>query len=72
MGGMFKAPKPPEEDPEIKQMREQERIKAEADRTRALQDQLKTEGRIRSDSSGIRSLLGSLFGGRVRSLLGAG
>jgi hypothetical protein len=71
---MFKAPKPPQEDPKTKALREAELVRSEADRIAALQDQLGTETRIRNRSFGLRSLLGPLAGGNrfVRSLLGTG
>jgi hypothetical protein len=63
-----------QEDPELKRMRDAERRRAEEDRTRATQQQLGQETQLRSQSGGIRSLLGSLGTGRrgLTSLLGSG
>lgn len=73
MGALLKSPKGPAEDPQIKALRDQEQIRAEADKTRATQEQLSVETRLRNKSFGLRSLLGPLMGGnRIRSLLGAG
>ena len=71
---LFKTPSVPKEDPAITALRNQEQARAEEDRLRATQDQLRTETRIRSRTGGLRSLLGPLTGGNraLRSLLGAG
>lgn len=74
----MKAPKVqvPQEDPAVKAMREAEQRRAEADKLSATQLQLQDETRRRSQSSGIRSLLGPLGAGSMgmqrRSLLGSG
>lgn len=68
----MQAPKLPKEDPKVKALREQELARSEADRVESIQEQLKTETRMRNPLFGMRSLLGALgFGGR-RSLLGSG
>jgi len=72
MAKLFKGPDPPQEDPEIVALRKQEQARAEADKTRATQEQLTLETRMRGRLGGIRSLLGPLGGARIRSLLGAG
>ena len=61
------------EDPELTRLREQEKARAEADRTRATQDQLSLETRMRNRTRGMRSLFGVLgSGNRTTSLLGSG
>jgi len=73
MGKLLKIPEGPQEDPQTKALREQERRRAEEDKTRAAQEQLSLESRIRGRQFGFRSLLGGLTGGpRLNSLLGAG
>jgi hypothetical protein len=73
MAKLLSSPKLPQEDPKVKALRDQEEARAELDRTRATQDQLSLETRLRNRSFGLRSLFGSLTGGnRVKSLLGAG
>lgn len=66
---MFKS-SVPKEDPKVKQLREAEQQRAEDDRIKATQDQLRTETRLRR---GNQSLFGLFSAARsVRSLLGAG
>ena len=70
MGDLF-APEIEEEDPEIGRLRDEEEGRAEADRLRATQDQLRTETRTRSSGRfGLRSLLGGFGKGGLISLLG--
>lgn len=78
MGALFETPKtptPPQEDPSIKAARDAEATRAEQERTRATQDQLRLETSQRNTGLGTRSLLG-LFGGTggrgLTSLLGSG
>jgi hypothetical protein len=73
MGKLFSAPKTPQEDPQITALRNAEQKRAEDDRLRATQDQLRLETRIRNNTFGLRSLFGSLTSNRAaRSLFGAG
>lgn len=67
-------PQAPQEDPEIKAERERMRQRAEEDKIRATQAQLKLETQSREQNVGIASLFGSLAGGRrgLTSLLGSG
>lgn len=62
--------KTPQEDPEVKRLREAEQQRAEDDKIKAIQGQLRTETRLRR---GEQSLFGLFSAARnVRSLLGAG
>ena len=70
MTDIFKKQKTPQEDPAIAEERRREQQRAEDDRTKATQDQLRAETTLRSRKSGTRSLLGSLLG--KSSLLGSG
>ena len=71
MASLFK-PDIPQEDPETKRLREAEQKRAEEDRIKTLQEQLRGE-QDRSGAFGLRSLLGPLgSGGALRSLLGSG
>ena len=77
MSGLFskpEVPQPPEEDPEVKRMRDEEQKRAEQGRIAATQDQLRQETQLRSRSRGVASLLGTFSRGRrgLTSLLGAG
>jgi hypothetical protein len=76
MGSLFspKIPKPPQEDPKVKELRDAEQQRAEDERIKSIQEQLATETRLRRGSSfGLRSLLGNLVGGnKIKSFLGAG
>lgn len=56
----------------MKALREQELARSEADRVESIQEQLKTETRMRNPLFGMRSLLGALGFGNRRSLLGSG
>ena len=69
MASLF-APDVPPPDPTIAAQQAQERARAEAANTRAIQTQLTTETLLRNRTGGIRSLLGS-FGG-FNSPLGSG
>ncbi len=72
MAALFSTPKIPQEDPETKALREAEQKRAEEDRLKTIQDQLRGE-QTRSGAFGLRSLLGPLgTGGALRSLLGSG
>jgi hypothetical protein len=66
-------PPPVKEDPAIAEERARQKQRAEEDKIRATQDQLKLETQQRNDNSGIASLFGS-FGSRrlFTSLLGKG
>lgn len=66
----MKSSSPPKEDPAIKAKRDAAEIRAEAERIRAIQDQLKVESSMRKRSSGMASLMGPYSGST--SLLGAG
>ncbi len=74
MASFFKQPQAAaQEDPEVTRLRNEEQKRAEEDRLRATQDQLRTETRFRSRSSSFSSLFGlSGASNRIRSLLGAG
>lgn len=74
MGSLFKAPKPPQEDPNVKAQRDAEQQRAEREKIRSIQDQMGTETRQRGGNRGVMSLLGGLgtAQSRVRSLLGTG
>jgi hypothetical protein len=71
MSNIFKTSKPPKPDQDLLAQQKMEEKRAEADRIRALQDQLSVETRLRNRQFGIRSLLGSL-GTSLKSLLGSG
>jgi hypothetical protein len=62
----------PTPDPATTALFNQQQARAEADRVRATQQQLDVETRIRGQSFGLRSLLGPLGGGSLRSFLGSG
>lgn len=68
MAGLFK-PDVPQQDPAVAKQQRDEQARADAARTKALQEQLGQETLIRSRNSGTRSLLGS-FGSGI-SLLGS-
>lgn len=59
----------PQEDPSVKALRDAEEQRAERDRIRSTQDQLEQETRLRSDNTGVRSLLGTYRG--LTSMLGS-
>lgn len=65
------APATPKEDPAVKAQRDAAEARAQAERVRAIQDQLVAETAIRRRTSGMSSLLGS-YGTSSTSLLGAG
>jgi hypothetical protein len=62
-------PQPPQEDPEVKRLRDLEQRRAEADRLRATQDQLAQETSVRSVGRGVSSLTRRR---ELTSLLGSG
>lgn len=67
------APPPAKEDPAIAEERARQKQRAEEDKIRATQDQLKLETQQRNGTSGIASLFGPLGGRRLfSSLLGSG
>lgn len=74
MGSLFKAPKPPAEDPNVKMLRDQEQQRAEREKITSIQKQMDTETRQTRGGRGVFSLLGDLSPGasRIRSLLGSG
>lgn len=72
MAALFDPPEIPQEDPETKALRQAEQKRAEEDRVKTLQDNLRGD-QTRSGAFGLRSLLGPLgSGGALRSLLGSG
>lgn len=76
LGSLFKTPTPSpqqQEDPAVKAMREREQKRAEEERIKATQDQLKAETQFRSPGLGVASLRGGLAGRRaLKSILGSG
>lgn len=70
--GKKSTPKAPEEDPEVKRRREEEQRRAEAERDKEIQENLRTETVTSSTSAGTRkSLFSKGRGGfQLRSLLG--
>lgn len=71
MSSLF-TPDVPQQDPAVKKQQMDEQARAEAARISATQDQLTQETKLRSRTSGIRSLLGSFGSGNFSSLLGSG
>lgn len=72
MSSLFGETEAPAEDPEVARRRQAEQQRAEQDRTKSTQDQLRQETLLRSRSSG-RSLFGLVGSGAGRkSLLGSG
>jgi hypothetical protein len=61
----------PQEDPEVARLRELEQQRAEADRIKATQDQLRVETQL-TNNQGIASLRGLSRRRGLTSLLGAG
>lgn len=76
MGSVFSKPQTPvqqQEDPEVKAAREREQQRAESERIKSTQDQLRVETQFRTPALGIASLRGGLAGRRaLRSILGSG
>jgi hypothetical protein len=71
MSSLFESDTPvPQQDPEAARLREEERRRAEEARTRATQEQLSTETRIRQRRTG-RGLLGNVLG-QATNYLGSG
>jgi hypothetical protein len=63
----------PAEDPEIVRLRQEEARRAEEDRIRAIQEQLRLETLLRGPSRGVRSLVGAFdSSGFLKSVLGSG
>lgn len=74
MGSIFKPSINPQqqEDPAVKAARDAEQARAESERIKSTQDQLKVETQFRTPALGIASLRGGLSGRRaLRSILGS-
>lgn len=65
-------PDVPQQNPAVAKQQADEQARAESARIASTQDQLTQETKIRSRTTGIRSLLGSFGSGNLTSLLGSG